>query len=335
MLNRSGVTAEVILHFNNLKRLVDLDIDCGGVKRNATHFFDRCQQEYTDEVDRALEKIPEGGIISLNRFDRTWFEEKVLKRLRRPVVIIDQVDYDQPFTGMRQSDTDATLRPTDIIGDARIPCPEPNHTWYLDLPNAVAYITTNPSMIHPKVLGYWEGPPKQGTRVEILKGNRFSDAKRFQSTTGRDNLLFCDGLAPLVDDGWRTAYRSATVKTVAANGFECSTERRNTSAWFAHAQVSKFVLAPRGAGRATMRMNEALMAGAVPVLEKDKVMEHAMWQGVPKVLVSDWKQVTPQFLESEWVRIRKEAASGAYDDGMAKIYWPYWFDHFTQFLKPV
>ena len=66
---------------------------------------------------------------------------------------------------------------------------------------------------------------------------------------------------------------------------------------------SKFVLAPRGYGRDTFRVWEALTLGSVPVmrrLSREASAEYEKYDGLPIVWVDEWEQVTPSLLRTRW-----------------------------------
>ena len=90
---------------------------------------------------------------------------------------------------------------------------------------------------------------------------------------------------------------------------------------------SKFVFSPFGHGKNNHREWEALAAGAIPVVDFHDT--HAdLFAGLPVVEVMDWSLVTPQWLASEWERIR---ASNMYD--LTKAYFPFWFDRLINHMQ--
>ena len=72
--------------------------------------------------------------------------------------------------------------------------------------------------------------------------------------------------------------------------------------------------------------------GAVPVVQF--FPEHdELFDGLPIVRVRDWATVTPQFLDGEYGRLQREARAGHI--GLAKVYFPFWFQQFTAHMSEV
>jgi hypothetical protein len=60
----------------------------------------------------------------------------------------------------------------------------------------------------------------------------------------------------------------------------------------------RFCACPRGNGIDTHRVWESLYLGVTPVVERSVMTEHFRDRGLPLVLVDDWSEVTPEWLES-------------------------------------
>lgn len=84
--------------------------------------------------------------------------------------------------------------------------------------------------------------------------------------------------------------------------------------------TARFVLSPRGNGLDCHRTWEALLMGAVPVMTHS-MMDECL-EGLPVVLVDDWNQVTPEFLEQESQRIIRDAETMHHE----KMFFDYWRD---------
>ena len=122
--------------------------------------------------------------------------------------------------------------------------------------------------------------------------------------------------------------RAAGLMRLRAQGFACPIGGgRPLSSYVALMSGAKFVWSPRGHGWSNHRDWEALVAGAVPVLDHHASFE-VLYRELPSVQVRDWANVTPAFLEAEWARIEREAARF----NMNKLYWPYWLGRFTQWM---
>ncbi len=62
---------------------------------------------------------------------------------------------------------------------------------------------------------------------------------------------------------------------------------------------TKFVISPEGNGIDCHRHYEALMAGCIPVIEKNPLTEEK-YKGCPIVWTTDYTEITPDFLQSLW-----------------------------------
>src|SRR5581483_6435958 len=71
-----------------------------------------------------------------------------------------------------------------------------------------------------------------------------------------------------------------------------------------HAQ---FVLCPRGNGLDCHRQWEALLMGAIPVMFHSSL--DPVFEGLPVVLIKDESEVTEDFLNKEYTRLRKQTYS--------------------------
>jgi len=90
---------------------------------------------------------------------------------------------------------------------------------------------------------------------------------------------------------------------------------------------SKFVFSPNGEGEACHRTYEALMAGAVPLVDVSfRKQRRALLEQLPVVMVTDWRSVNADWLEKTW---RKTMAK-SYD--VKVLYMPYWYDHLLRLL---
>jgi hypothetical protein len=68
----------------------------------------------------------------------------------------------------------------------------------------------------------------------------------------------------------------------------------------------RFCACPRGNGVDTHRVWESLYLGVTPVVERSVLTEHVRDQGLPLVLIDDWSEVTPEWLEHVAPRERDE-----------------------------
>ena len=101
---------------------------------------------------------------------------------------------------------------------------------------------------------------------------------------------------------------------------------------------SKFVLSMKGTGNACFRDMEALVAGAVPVLDGYRSGGKALWDDtLPAVHVPECgsghvakycnpKELTRDFFEKEYAKLEKRRGSL----NVQKAFWPYWLYHVFQ-----
>ena len=91
----------------------------------------------------------------------------------------------------------------------------------------------------------------------------------------------------------------------------------------------KFALSPRGWGPDCYRTWEALLVGTIPVVERgihDAIAIRAkkesqldkLYEGLPILVIDDWKQITEDFLEKEYRRITSKKYN------LGKLYIEYW-----------
>lgn len=80
----------------------------------------------------------------------------------------------------------------------------------------------------------------------------------------------------------------------------------------------KFVLCPRGNGIDTHRLWETLYMGSIPIVKKD--IAYSQFTDLPICFIDSWEQITPNFLNDEYIRI----SSASWNMDKLKI--GYWID---------
>ncbi|KAJ8609627.1 hypothetical protein CTAYLR_006301 [Chrysophaeum taylorii] len=86
---------------------------------------------------------------------------------------------------------------------------------------------------------------------------------------------------------------------------------------------SKFVYSPNGVGEQCYREYEALVSGAIPVLDDSTyARRHAALSELPTVRVENasWETITPEFLEKKWEEMSRR------DFDVSVLYLPHWYD---------
>ncbi|KAH8098686.1 hypothetical protein JL720_1646 [Aureococcus anophagefferens] len=84
---------------------------------------------------------------------------------------------------------------------------------------------------------------------------------------------------------------------------------------------SKFVYSPNGIGEQCYREYEALVSGAIPLVDATAYdQRNALLRHLPVILVSNWSNVTPQFLERAYATMSKQSFD------VSHLYLPFWYD---------
>jgi hypothetical protein len=78
----------------------------------------------------------------------------------------------------------------------------------------------------------------------------------------------------------------------------------------------RFAVSPPGAGEDCHRTWESLLMGTIPIVKHSPM--DSVFEGLPVVLINDWKEITEEFLLEKY----KEISSKTYN--MEKIYAEYW-----------
>ena len=84
---------------------------------------------------------------------------------------------------------------------------------------------------------------------------------------------------------------------------------------------SKFVYSPNGIGEQCYREYEALVSGAIPLVDATAYdQRNALLRHLPVILVSNWSNVTPDFLERAYATMSKQSFD------VSHLYLPFWYD---------
>ena len=83
---------------------------------------------------------------------------------------------------------------------------------------------------------------------------------------------------------------------------------------------SKFVLSPRGNGQDCHRTWESIYMGAIPIVTSSPL--NSLFEGLPVIVINDWNEVTQEFLEMRYRKMRrKKMGETVYN----RCYADYWF----------
>jgi hypothetical protein len=93
--------------------------------------------------------------------------------------------------------------------------------------------------------------------------------------------------------------------------------RKSYAAYLRDLTKSIFVISPPGGGIDCHRTWEALLFGCYPVLKSTTL--DPLFDDLPVVIVQDWAEVTPEFLQERYRELRSRTWS------RDKLYSPYWF----------
>jgi mannosyltransferase OCH1-like enzyme len=92
----------------------------------------------------------------------------------------------------------------------------------------------------------------------------------------------------------------------------------NVKEYYNNLYNHKFVICPEGNGIDTHRTWEALYMGTIPIEKKNINNQH--YTDLPICFVNDWSDLTEEFLNTEWTRIKGKRWN------MPKLYFEYWRD---------
>lgn len=84
----------------------------------------------------------------------------------------------------------------------------------------------------------------------------------------------------------------------------------------------KFVLSPRGNGLDCHRTWEALLMRCYPIVKSSTL--NPLYENLPVVIVNDWSEVTPEFLDKKYQELSKKEYT------WEKLYMPYWLEHINR-----
>lgn len=100
---------------------------------------------------------------------------------------------------------------------------------------------------------------------------------------------------------------------------------RNLREYLVDLSRSLFVLSPRGNGLDCHRTWEALYMGAFPIVQSSSL--DSMYDGLPVVIVEDWREITPDFLEKKLEKIEQLS------NWSEKLWVDYWLEKINAYKK--
>jgi hypothetical protein len=113
-----------------------------------------------------------------------------------------------------------------------------------------------------------------------------------------ENLVVC-GVSIHTDQRRRPSpiNRTSIVETLAKNGiYNCSIPHNE---YYPLLPTYKFVISPEGNGVDCHRHYEALLAGCIPIIEKNPLTEEK-YRGCPILWTVDYSEITPSYLQQKY-----------------------------------
>jgi len=123
-----------------------------------------------------------------------------------------------------------------------------------------------------------------------------TDARQAQIGT-HEKLVLC-AVTSTTDERRRPTgkNRSSILATLEKNGIH----NTFTHTYFQELPSYKFVVSPEGNGIDCHRHYEALMAGCIPIIERNPLTE-AKYEGCPILWTDDYSEITPEYLERVYI----------------------------------
>ena len=188
----------------------------------------------------------------------------------------------------------------------------PINAALLAAPELVAYGVHNPNpaavSMTSKVFAFPRGVHDTASWQDLLARPENQAA---QLVRDRKQLLHCSCI-----NNFRHPARREKMQALRANGFDCNEHCPHGSGnWYA--LRSRFTFSPRGNSAQNFRDWEALLAGSIPLIDYDPATA-PLFDGLPVVVVHNWSNVTPRYLNVLWRKMRERQYS------WERLYLPYW-----------
>ncbi len=207
-------------------------------------------------------------------------------------------------------------------------CLDKMKEWYkkfLDKKKVIAWFGIHPdemAMNHPKFypipIGVHQKPSNYRKR-----GKLDSYFKRLRTTTEKKYWLYLN----FADVG--KPERQMLRKRFLKEPYAKRGKRQEFRDYLWQTAESYFVLSPMGLGPDCYRTWEAMLCGSIPVVRRSHL--DPMYEGLPVLIVDDWKQITEEYLKEAYTSI----TSKKYD--ISRLYVDFWFNKIqevqNEFLK--
>ena len=174
-------------------------------------------------------------------------------------------------------------------------------------PKLIAWFGSNLTMDHPKLfllpLGIQNPDPWTSRDASLEKWHQLSQSIE------KPFLLYLNFSDQTSSD------RNRIRKLFESSSFCVSSPRKPFDQYFQDLAKSRFVLSPRGIGIDCFRTWEAILMGAIPIVQTSPL--DRLFEGLPVLIVNEWEEITEEFLlENErkmrarpidWDKLRPES----------------------------
>jgi len=197
-----------------------------------------------------------------------------------------------------------------FYGESDDPVPD-KWGFYLDDEKILAWFAVNPDRIHPKL-----HPIPIGIAYQFYEyGNvdTFNECIAKYRSNRRTQLIYMNFSLDTNPFHRRPVYEFFKDKD-----FLTHASRKPLKDYLIDVACHKFVLSPRGNGLDCFRTWEALLMGTFPVVKTSTL--DSLFEDLPVVIVNDWSEVTPDFLEKKYLELKQKEKKYNWK----KLYMPYW-----------
>jgi hypothetical protein len=176
-------------------------------------------------------------------------------------------------------------------GDYSLPA---EHAKHLNDPKLLAWYSTNLTCQHTKVVALPIGILNRRAKSD----NHNALSELISSPRTKINKVYLNfHIGNAMEKAEYRAYRQAVHDRFSNCSWVQVAERVSTREYLESIATYQFVISPSGHGPDCYRHWEAMYLGAIPIVERSAGMEH--FSGFPLILVDDWSQVNPGFLETQ------------------------------------
>ncbi len=203
------------------------------------------------------------------------------------------------------------------------------HDSLLACENMTCWMTKNPSIRHPKVMGLPLGPKWQYQSydffgedkqpiLDILNRHCTTPMECFESE--KPNFMYVN-FDVRTTSLWPPFYKPHTnlrellLTQGIYEGYTVSPSCEYEE-YLKELKTYKFCLAPPGRGIDTHRVWECLMVGTIPIVMTSPM--DSMYEELPVLIMTNLSQLSKEFLEKEYVNLKKRRYT------FEKLYAPYW-----------